>query len=117
MARLHPSSVRAGSARSGFTLIEMLAVLIIVGLLLGISSVALLRLGTTEGVRQGATALESTLGLARQHAIVQGERVYVLFMPPDQDFTNLGRLKTFAGRGYAAYAVNPRTPNEGRFLT
>ncbi len=100
----------------GFTLIEMLAVLVIVGLLLGLSSVALVRVAGTEAVRQSATALEATLSLARQHAIAHREETFVVFIPPNLNFTQLSRLKPLAGRCYAVYARNPES-GEGRLIS
>ncbi len=107
------------ATRNGFTLIEMLAVLIIAALLLGISTAALQGVTGRGGTRRSVAGLEATLSLARQHAIGQAETTYVLFVPPDAPasfFANLEGLRPLVGRGYAVYAIDTES-GHGRFLT
>ncbi len=102
--------------RRGFTLIEMLAVMVILGILLGLSTLALSDLGRGQGARGSVSAFVATAALARQHAVTYASPTSVVLLPPDAAlYTDLERLRPRAGRAYAVYAVDPET-QEGRFV-
>jgi len=69
--KILPSSPRRPHARSGFTLIEMLAVLLIMGILMSIAATSLLNYGRVAGFRGSVLNLRSSLSLCRQYAITK----------------------------------------------
>lgn len=64
---------------TAFTLVELLAVLAIMGLIFSIGIPAFFRLSKSAGLGSGAQQLKSTLSLARQYAITKRERTFVVF--------------------------------------
>ncbi len=103
-------------SRSGFTLIELMAVMIIMGIMMGLAVLGVQSISTHMAVRHGAGGVQAALGAARQHAITTSTRAYVLFFRPDTDFSGLEDLRHLAGRGYAVYAVEPAS-GRAYFLT
>ena len=84
------------TARKGFTLVEMLAVLAIIGLLIGISVPVFNIVGASRGVRADVMRLNGVLRLARQHAVMNRTHTYVVFVG---HFT--GVLEEHRHRAYA----------------
>ena len=70
-------------ARTAFTLVEMLVVLIIVGILLAITIPAFEKLAVGSGVDAAARMVGAQLRLARQHAIANRVRTAVLLPGPN----------------------------------
>ena len=64
-----------------FTLIEMLAVIAILGLIAGLAVPALKNLGKSDATVTAARQLLDDIGRARQLAISQRTTVYMVFMP------------------------------------
>jgi prepilin-type N-terminal cleavage/methylation domain-containing protein len=58
-------------ARSGFTLLEMLAVILIMGILMSIAATSLFNYGRIAGFRGSVLNLRSNLALCRQYAITK----------------------------------------------
>ena len=75
---LRPLQVRR---RSGFTLVEMLMVLIIIGLILSIALPGIKGLKRTNVEANANRQLLDDLALARQRAIVGRTTVHVIFVP------------------------------------
>ncbi len=67
--------------QSGFTLLELLAVMLIMFLLMGIGTVAMTGLVRGSGMSGAVTNVRSVLTQARQYAITQGQVTYVEFTP------------------------------------
>jgi len=61
--------VRGGWARSGFTLIEMLAVIAIMGLMMAVAVGGFLHWGRNSAMRGAVMNVRAGLGMARQYAI------------------------------------------------
>src|ERR1043166_5455125 len=64
---------------TGFTLIEMLTVIVIIGIVLAISIPAVTNLMKSGGLRAATREVSNTLGLARQLAITQRTYARVVF--------------------------------------
>jgi len=101
---------------NGFTLIELMAVMVILGLMMGLTTLGVQNLNTHMAVRHGAGGVQSAILAARQHAITTSTRTYVLFLRHNSDFTGIGELQHLAGRAYAVYASDPET-GRSYFLT
>jgi prepilin-type N-terminal cleavage/methylation domain-containing protein len=84
---------------NGFTLIEMLTVIVIVGIMLALTIPAVTSLMKSSGVSVATRQVSNTLGLARQLAITQ--RVYARVVFPYDTVTPLGTESML----YRAYAV------------
>ena len=65
--------------RRGFTLIELLVVMAIMGIMAGIGVASYFELIRGTAVRSAVSHLSDTLSLARQMAVMNGKRVYVVF--------------------------------------
>jgi len=89
--------------RSGFTLAEMLGLMLIMAILLAVAVVVIRGLGKGPGLHGTAQQLKSALSLARQYAITHGQSVYVLFPTYQNDVPASG--DTSRCRGYRAYAL------------
>lgn len=70
------------SRRRGFTLVELLVVIGIMGVMLGVATVAFQAVGTGTKLRTGMAQMKSTISLARQYAITHRQTVYVVFPDP-----------------------------------
>jgi len=62
-----------------FTLIELLAVIAIMGLIFAVGIPAFYKFSQSAGLSAGASQLVGTLSLARQYAITHREHTYVVF--------------------------------------
>ncbi|TAN37253.1 MAG: prepilin-type N-terminal cleavage/methylation domain-containing protein [Verrucomicrobia bacterium] len=91
------------SARTGFTLVELLAVLVIMGLLLATVVPATSGLMRSAGVRGATMQVLSSVSLARQTTVTQKKNCYVLF-PSNADGTGVNSNVDF--RAVAVFAVN-----------
>ena len=74
-----PPAIRC--LRAAFTLIEMLAVIAILGLIAGLAVPALKNLGKSDATVSAARQLLDDIGRARQLAISQRTTIYMVFMP------------------------------------
>ena len=77
-----PSSPASRARRRGFTLVELLVVVGIMGLLLGVTVTAFDAIGKGAKMRSALMELKSSLSLARQYAITDRRATYIIF--PDQ---------------------------------
>lgn len=74
-----PCAKRSAPRTAAFTLIELLAVMAIMGLLLGISVMAFKDMGRGAGMRGASIQFKSNLSLARQQAITKRTPIRVIF--------------------------------------
>jgi len=102
--RLLPS--RAPRARSAFTLVEILAVVVILGIA---SAIIIPNMGTRDDLRTAAAArtLVADLIYAQNQAITSGKMVYVRFDTANNKYT----LLTTANSGGDVAMTNPITQN------
>ena len=64
---------------SGFTLLEILVVLVIIGVLLGFASLSVSTAGDTKRLEESAQRIVLTAGLAAQRAVLTARPVGVVF--------------------------------------
>ena len=93
---------RSGDA--GFTLVEVLVVLVIVVILAGVTVPAIVGMGRGSALQGAISNVRSTLSLARQWAITNRKHTYVVF--PD---VNPSSTEAYAYRAYAVYEYDPVT--------
>jgi prepilin-type N-terminal cleavage/methylation domain-containing protein len=118
------------SEEAGFTLVELLVVLLIIGLLTVISIPALKGIGQSNTMTSATRQMLDDLALARHRAITSRTTVHVIFVPPQNLMDGMGlnindpvvkRLRFGAYTTYALYAE--RTAGDqpgqwtGRYLT
>lgn len=91
------------SGRAGFSLIELLVVVVIIGVLFAVGLVVFENAGRKDPAR-GASLLMNTLRLARQHAVAQRQWTLVVFPTRDGGaYTDRDLAKCL--RGFAVLAV------------
>src|ERR1017187_10152356 len=105
MRRHRPSTrtmLRAGSTvmmkprKDGFTLIEMLVVLVIIGVLTGITLSAMHNIGRSTALHSASRQIADQINKARNYALVNGTYVYMVVATdqttssPNYPFTAFG---------------------------
>jgi type IV fimbrial biogenesis protein FimT len=75
---------------SGFTLIELVVVLAVVGILLGVGVPALMSYGDSTGVRATAKQITADMWLARQKAVATSRPHSILFDPGENSYSDDG---------------------------
>ena len=89
--------------RRGFTLVEMLAVLVIMGILIIFAIPAVERLLKSGGLSAAAREVSNTLGLARQYAVTHRTNARVIFAFNNN--SNPGTTALSSNLWYIAYTV------------
>lgn len=83
----HATPARTGKLSDGFTLVEMLVVIVLMGFMMAIALPRFTDIGRGSKIKTAVSELRSTMGLARQWAIARRESVYMVF--PDDFLANL----------------------------
>jgi prepilin-type N-terminal cleavage/methylation domain-containing protein len=81
---------KSRSNRAGFTLIEIMVVVAIMGLILTMGIPSIYQLAKKEGMRRAVSDLKDVLSNARAQAILSGGEVQVKFYPPENRFEVTG---------------------------
>ena len=87
-----------------FTLVELLAVIAIIGIMIAVMIPLFNGMGQGSKMTAAVTQLKTTMSLARQHAITKREMTYVVFPDADPALYN-GNNSTLAGMAFKAYNV------------
>jgi type II secretion system protein H len=105
---------RARPNAAGFTLIEIMVVVAIMGLILTMSIPSIYQLAKKEGMRRAVTDMKDVLSNARAQAIISGGEVQLKFYPTESRFEVTGggaRPAPDATSGGVAAAAAP-SPNQ-----
>jgi prepilin-type N-terminal cleavage/methylation domain-containing protein len=99
--------------RGGFTLIEMLTVLVIIGVLASISLTAMHNIGRSQALHNASRQIADQINKARNYALVNGAYVYMV-VPTDQ--TTPGPTYPFTTFGFCV-SVATNATNAGNPLS
>jgi len=80
----------ARTRSAGFTLIEIMVVVGIMGLIVAMGIPSIYKLGKKEGMRRAVSDMKDVLTNARAQAILSGSEVQVKFYPPENRFEVTG---------------------------
>jgi len=99
--------------RAGFTLIEIMVVVGIMGLIALISIPNIYQLAKKEGMRRAVTDMKDVLSNARAKAIISGTEVQLKFYPVENRFEITGGAPAPAANAESVPAVTaePREPS------
>lgn len=104
---------KAPNEKAGFTLAELLVVILIMGILFSVSLPVFTNLTGQSKLEAAANTLHSAAKLARQHAMAQNQPAYLLFHDSATDPEQ-------AYRSFAVYTIDihtrPVTANSGYYL-
>jgi prepilin-type N-terminal cleavage/methylation domain-containing protein len=90
------------ASRRGFTLMEIMIVVAIIGLIAAMGVPSMLLLFRKEGMRKAVSNLQDVCGEARGRAILQNQMTAVVFHPADRSFSVEGGSKTTSGKEVSA---------------
>lgn len=107
--RWSPREVRSGASREAFSLVELVAVMVVVGIM---AAVAVPAWNAALAARSGAAArlVARDLGYARERAVATGCRSWVVFTVPDNAYVLLAEPPALPGRSNAVPIPAPASP-------
>lgn len=117
-----PPTISGYSRRAGFSLIELMMVLVIIGVLVGIFTLSLGTIADDES-QEDARRLQTLIELAREEAMLQGRDVGLSFYQQGYEFAYLRQAVTEDGKPVVAWFpiendrfLRPRALNEETYL-
>lgn len=103
--------------QAGFTLAELLAVLLIIGIMLIVGLPAFMNLTNSSKLDAAANTVHSALKMARQHALTHNQPTYLVF---HDDETAVEADRHMAYRAFSVFTIDlstsPVTQDSGLFL-
>lgn len=99
---MQSATQNSSNHRSGFTLIELMVVVGLMGLLLAFAIPAFQGIGRSAGINAAVQELRTTVSLARQWAITQRQSAFVVF--PDELLTYTEESAPKALRAYSVFS-------------
>jgi prepilin-type N-terminal cleavage/methylation domain-containing protein len=99
---------RSGSARSGFTLVELIAVMAVVGVVAAVAMPTLKSLSTSRALAT-QRHIQRDLSYARERAATTGLRTWVVFSTGSNSYAVLGEPSGNPGRANAVAINDPAT--------
>ena len=99
---------RAGTSRRGFTLIELVVVLVLAAILAGVAVPSMAGLAGTRA-KAAARLISHDLGYARERALATGITVWVSFNASTETYTMLEESLSTPGRVSATAMTDPAT--------
>jgi prepilin-type N-terminal cleavage/methylation domain-containing protein len=105
-SRPHSKSPNCG----GFTLAELLVVILIIGIMLAVALPSLTNITGVSKLDAAANAVHSAVKLARQYALTHNQPTYLVF---HDDLTATGSDSHMAYRAYAVFTINTHANTPG----
>lgn len=104
-----------GAAHRGFTLLEMLVVLILIGIIMGLAVLSFGGTGTRDRLDEEARRLMQLIGLAREEAILQVEDLAVEVARDGYRFSRLTQVQSEGPSGTEGAGLAPGTTSALRW--
>ncbi|MEI8315029.1 MAG: type II secretion system protein [Verrucomicrobiota bacterium] len=102
--------MRRFNNHTGFTLVELLAVIIIIGLLIAVSVPSLSRITQANALSNGTRQFSDHVAMARTYALVNAQNVY-LVVAYSQTISATTPTNCYTAYGFCVSAVNPMLQN------
>ena len=101
--------MRTPKKHDGFTLVELLAVIAIIGLLIGVSVPSLHRITQASALSNGTRQFSDQVAMARTYALVNAKTVYLVVAYKDTYAANttLSNTYCYTAYGFCVSAVSP----------
>jgi type II secretion system protein H len=102
------SNIRVATSNRGFSLVELIVVMVLISIAAAVATAAMGSVGTTRQ-KSAARQLARDLTFARAQAILAGRTVWVVFDPAAETYSLLMEAVDSGGRGSAVALIDPAT--------
>ena len=101
----------------GFTLVELLLVMVIMAIIIGVAAPAFIGMGRGAGMRGGVRSVCATLSLLRQYAITHREEVSFAYFAATSPVPSYYYATNVAGLAIISANDPPALPMDVKFLS